>query len=430
MHVVFHRFLVVRVALVCACAGLLYHLPVGAQPVGATDPVPRVAFPRVTSGNVSTYGPVTVDAANAAKFSYGAASNGAVYASSQTYHPTPGGASVPITVKQTLPKASVAAAVGRFARSVAASWTGPIGTAFAVWNLAQELGFTVTPQSDGAGVDFGLNGYLWNGNSGGSVGQPCHGMVGPLEAGRCALTVQHSQPLSQWDSCTVNVTSATTATTTCRFIPSGSMLTAGSTRGSAVTNPSSVDAFETAVAAKSDYVPASTALPGAVRDALRAGEAIAPSGVEVTGPSSSPGPQSSKVDAVSGNTTVTNVTNNYSYAGDHVTVTQTTNIVTTAPGGGVVASTSETAQPEEKEQNLDVPGDTVPKRDVSVSFASVDVGFGAGACPADIPVNLSSGSYVIEFDAVCAHATGIIRPLVVAIAAIMALFIAVPRGDS
>lgn len=145
-------------------------------------------------------------------------------------------------------------------------------------------------------------------------------------------------------------------------------------------------------------------------------------------------------------TTVTaNTTHTFGYVGDTVkdtTSTKTTTSVST-DGGPAVETSSESqttavdpnSNPAQSEcdkspdtlgcSKLDVPTVDVPKSSKSVTFAPDDLGFGAGSCPSPITVSAGGRSFTISYQAECDLATNIIKPLVLAMAALMAYFIAV-----
>lgn len=79
-----------------------------------SDPVPRVVVPRTVSGNVFNTGVMTADASNAAKYSFGVAANGSVFANVGAELPTAGGKSIPLSVIGQVSKPGVTAAIGRF----------------------------------------------------------------------------------------------------------------------------------------------------------------------------------------------------------------------------------------------------------------------------------------------------------------------------
>jgi len=309
-------------AIVCFALALLGG-GVFAQPVPATDPVPRVAFPRTNVGNISTFGPRTADAANAAKFSFGVATNGAIFANTGDRLPTPGGSSIPIGINGTIAKPSVAAALGRFARK-----TLPLlSVGSALYDLGQELGFTLDNSSGAlvvtkplAGFDgnewtvnttSGVNGWhlskstacnhftnslgsnpgpgrVWEPGTGGSIGWGCQ-----RASGLGAIYVMYSRPTS--------------------VVPPD--------------EPSTVQEFVDAIAAKSGW-PTSSALARATVDAIKSGEALQVDPQTVTGPATSPGPSSTTVNPTNDTTTISASTHHYTYTGPSVSISTVTNTST------------------------------------------------------------------------------------------------------
>lgn len=302
--------------------GLLAALVFGgalAQPVPATDPIPRVAFPLTQVGNVSTIGPRTADASNAAKFSFGVASNGAIFANTNDRLPTPGGASIPIGVSGTIAKPSVAAAIGRFARK----GLPLVSTGFALYDLGQELGF---------GLDNSTGTLVVQKPSPGIVctTAPCWQYRGNMLANN-PWDYSAASACQRWASLngkTYLGVSGSGATVVCVY--NGSQFNLISQSAPPQTPsfiPSSVQELEDAVAAKSSW-PTSSALARTMVDAIKAGETPVVEPQTITGPATSPGPSSSTHNATNNTTTVSATTNNHTYVGPNITTTTVTNTST------------------------------------------------------------------------------------------------------
>lgn len=294
-----------------------------AQPVPATDPVPRVAFPRTNVGNISTFGPRTADAANAAKFSFGVATNGAIFANTGDRLPTPGGASVPIGISGTIAKPNVAAAIGRFARK-----TLPLlSVGSALYDLGQELGYTLdnssgTLQIQGSSTEYGYrrsgtqpNGQPWPVRS--SIVLVCHDiMVSTVATNGFLRSVTATHPT--YDDISIG----------CAWSANPGGNTYGAVRTKSVTpQPATVEEFEDAIAAKSGW-PTSSALARATVDAIKSGEALQVDPQTVTGPATSPGPSSTTHNPTNDTTTVSATTHHYTYTGPSVSISTVTNTST------------------------------------------------------------------------------------------------------
>lgn len=287
-----------------------------AQPVPATDPVPRVAFPRTNVGNISTFGPRTADAANAAKFSFGVATNGAIFANTGDRLPTPGGASVPIGINGTIAKPNVAAAIGRFARKALPL----LSVGSALYDLGQELGFTLDNSSGSLVVlklsDRPAGCSTPTGTPAAILASPpnatCHGRVGvgfvvegfSRNGNQCLIHYHCGDGSNQGRTAQWNADSQ----------PQG-------------TQPSTVQEFEDAVAARSGW-PTSSALARATVDAIKSGESLQVDPQTVTGPATSPGPSSTTHNATNNTTTVSATTHEYTYNGPSVSISTVTNTST------------------------------------------------------------------------------------------------------
>jgi hypothetical protein len=81
--------------------------------------------------------------------------------------------------------------------------------------------------------------------------------------------------------------------------------------------------------------------------------------------------------------------------------------------------------------NVDSPQVEVPKSTANVSFSADDLGLGAGSCPSPISVTAGGVTRTISYQAMCDLATNILRPVLLAAAAMMAYFIAAAgiKGD-
>jgi hypothetical protein len=320
---------------------LLVSANVFGQALPATDPIPRVAFPFSNIGNISTVGPLTADAANAAKFSYGVAANGAVFANSGASMPTAGGASIPLAVAGEIPKVSVAGAISRFATKV----VFPLQVGIALYDLAKELGFGVSRTGSGP-IQVTKDG---------PAGAPAyyrHGFLPQHSTREAACSAYITYVMTANPDYTV-VQSGLTGTScggtmrapdsTTYPIQSGTAdFVAATASGAAVA--STVEALKDAIVAKGDW-PATSALGRTVVDAIKNGEAVQVEPKSVTGPASSPVAES--VTNNQTNTTTRTTTNNYTYNGPNITTTTTTTtrIVNNSDGLPAAPATTETTKP-------------------------------------------------------------------------------------
>lgn len=320
-------------------------------------PTPRVVFPSTTVGNVVTYGPLTADASNAAKFSFGAAANGSVFANTGTSLATAGGASVNLQVAGTIPKAAAIRAVGRFAVK-----TIPfLNTGVALYDLAQELGFTASASANAPPTFSSVTPggcYYWS------------------QSGICGSAGTYSSSAEaaiQWGGSTAYVEVMPTASQPGRMVSPQyrDSNTLYFTQGPSVTNPATLQNVIDAANARSSW-PAGSSLGRAVADALSSGESADVQPVSVTGPATSPGvstttttandpaTNSSTNPATNPNTSTATqtVTNNYRYDGPSVTTTTVTNSTTVNNSTGAVTNNStSTASPV-------VPSAPVPPADI------------------------------------------------------------------
>lgn len=429
------KFLLRLCLLVASLCGVV---SVFAQAVPATDPVPRVVFPYSPNGNTAYVGSVTADAANAAKFSFGVAANGAVWANTGSQLPTPGGASIPISVAGQVSKPNVAAALGRFARK-----TLPLlNTGVALYDLAKELGFSLG-NSNGQMVVQATDpmvctvapcysfstGYGWYP----SKSSACQSLVNAQPSSYGAGMVG-SDPTCDW------VASAYPGWGTSR-----QMFASLQVAPSAPTwSPSDLQHFTDAVAAKSGW-PESSALARATVDAIKSGEAVQVDAINVTGPASSPGPSSSSVRQVVGGNpqTTTTVTNyNYNYGANRVTtnisttsttVDNVTNQTIESSGGTVspVTPSSTDAQKSDCELHPEHIGcaifgdsptaEAIPRLSIPVTLGTTVFAAPSG-CPSAIAFTVFAKPYTIGYDGLC-NTLVPIRLIFLALGAAMAVMI-------
>lgn len=353
-----------------------------AQPVPATDPVPRVAFPLTQVGNVSTIGPRTADAANAAKFSFGVASNGAIFANTSDRLPTPGGASIPIGVSGTIAKPSVAAAIGRFARK----GLPLVSTGFALYDLGQELGFGMDNSSGTLVVTEKPPGYCSS--------SPCYEYSltfvnmtwHTTKQAACAQRVANLQVSAPSEAPWVVTNALLGNGAQCEYRNKNHSYYSGAYSQRTRTpdsspNPSSVEAFENAIAAKSGW-PTTSALARTMVDAIKAGETPLVEPQTVTGPATSPGPSSSTHNVTNNTTTLSAATHHHTYAGPNITTTTVTNTSTINNTTQEVIDEQETTQtpviPEPQKLEFPCGAAGLPSCNVKVDETGVPAASSAG----------------------------------------------------
>lgn len=290
---------------------------------------PRVVWPAYADGRVSTLAPLTANAANAASFSFGAASNGAIFANGAASMPRAGGGSVPISVVGGIPKAAFGAALGRFlTRAVPI-----VSTAAAVYQLGEDLGFGVDPADNllktKAGYEFhcGLTQCTWTASREAAANQEIGYALG------AGWTLQQCDPYPS-GTCYAQK-------------PGFSDKYVFLDRREVVPSVQTVESVTAAVesANVSQYSAQAHAI---VQQLLANGEALDVTPESITGPASEVVTSSSAANTPSpGLTTNQTVTNNYTYEGVKITTNQTTQNTVVDAGGNVVSVTNvDTSAPE------------------------------------------------------------------------------------
>lgn len=309
-------------------------------------------FPASTVGNVTTFGSGVVGGGNLGSASFGFASDGTVTARGPVTFNGAGVARVTGEIASTVPKLSVARAIGNFAFRVV-----PVAAlAVGLYQLYQELGFGVNsqgkvtrPVSTAPGMwanDYSPFIYaskiaacdaIWQAVSTRSLVGIM--MVPGYNGERCVVKENDGSGVIYYSNL--------------MFQASGPAVITQET--------ATQQQLEDAIAAKSGW-PSNTSLPLALRESLIGGEVVPVQAPIVTGPATSPGERTT-VTNPDGSSTVTNTTNNYTYEGNKVTVTTTTIIQNFSPTGSPVGSpTTTTSQPVLNPipgQNIPVPSPTV-----------------------------------------------------------------------
>lgn len=176
--------------------------------------------------------------------------------------------------------------------------------------------------------------------------------------------------------------------------------------------------------------------PGVVRELLDKGIAIPVESPSVTGPSTTPGPQS-QTNRPDGKVVTQTTTHNHTYEGDTITTTITNITNVYDPTTDTTETTTEEKEPEDERQCKDgdqtvgcaefgnPPTDEIPTATRSISFVPESL-FGGGTCPTWPTWEDSLGSHELDLDGFCDLASNVIRPLLLAMAALAAVFIVIP----
>jgi hypothetical protein len=346
------------------------------------------------------------------------------------------------------------AGVGVAVAGVLSKALGPIGLAITAYQVARELGFI--PTNDPVTGAFALQkpapgvctvAPCFSYQVGSMFGEPsssnndmaaaCSAHTGLYNAAAAgsgntatAATVVFSGPASgNWSGyfCRMGVNGA-------NFKDVNINQTARAVDTNGATVSAEMQQLIDAIANKSGW-PATSAIAQATRDAIASGQTVPTGGTTVSGPASSPGP-STTTNNPDGTKVVTNVTNNYNYAGDTVTVTTTTtettyNAANVATGTKTTTSEGEKPKTECEQQpdavgcaKLDTPDVELPKATKNVPYASdnVNVTWGSG-CPAPISIGtFGGGARQLEFTAFCDVATRA-NPFILAAGAFAAMLI-------
>lgn len=364
---------------------------------------------------------------------------GRIRATSSGDLPIGGGKKIPIAAKSILGNAAAGAAIIKGI----ARYSGPLGIGISLWDLANELDVNLTRGQDGAVSATHETGEVWSGNSGGTSGGACYQVGGADAAMKCSIANSNSTSQSNLDNCTGGPSGSTGWVGSCRYIPTGTYLGGGATRNSEATSTQiSMPDLADLIASQSGW-PSGSKMPDAIRDVAGLDVPFdVPAPTTITGPATSPGGVVTTTNNA-GDVITTTTTNNHNYSG--ATVTNTTTAVTTNYNNATSTTTTTTTEKEADKPAVefceknpesiacakpDVPEHEVPKRTVDVSFAAEDLGFGGGSCPAPVSFDVTTGHYELSFSSWCDALTTWVRPLVIALATLMAFMIAWPRSES
>lgn len=429
------------------CAYVVFGL-LGCVSIASAQPVAGNGFTGAmassTVGNATSFSKFMGGLQNIDRFAITQASDGTLLASTGTRLST--GAAV--QVSGNIAKADAAAVVGRFAGRIAGGLVpvaGLLFTGYAIYDLAQEHGFTFS--ADGSTItkaDPAVCGvapcYGWqlsNGAYGTTVYSTakamCDAVAPKLGLGAGAVCNSVSAPVSGYVTCYVSSPSYGAY----NYASCGYQVSIAPVPSAL---PSSVEEFADAIASASGW-PTSSALGRAVVQAVKSGESVAITPTAVTGPASTPGPSSVKTDP-NGNVTTNTTTNNYNYAGNTVTVTNSSSSAVYNPTTGTTETTTETTEePQEPKDpcesnpervgcaKLETPEGEVEKQTRTVTYAP-EVLFGEGSCPASFTMVLATTGQTVtpwDWSAACDKVLPL-RALVMALASLTALFILAPGG--
>lgn len=276
----------------------------------------------------------------------------------------PGG--VPVNVTGPVTMRSAAEAFGRFfARSLPLMATG-----FALYELCKELLYTcksdgtITKQAPSFGTFDGYRYRPYRSNTDFklflSYDSLCRSqeMIDAVlldngDAGRtdiavvlltCAVdgaTFNYTVPFRPSRVVGMNIAREPVSPSTCVV---GSPVGANGLCVGSTESPATLQELEDAIAQKSGW-PASSKVIPALKDALDSGESVEVAPDAVTGPTTEPGPATTKTNP-DGSTEVTRTTNNYNYEGNKVTVTQTTTIINHNPATNTTTTTTVVVTPQ------------------------------------------------------------------------------------
>lgn len=313
-------------------------LPVGVSPVFAPS----------YAGNAVTFSGGTATAANAASLKFGNAANGAVYAEQKTALALSGGRTAVVTARSAPSAASVAGAIGRYALKLGRSAAVVVGVGLATYELAKELGFTMSRSEDGA---------------------IAYGKIRSVVETQCHVE-QHTRCKSYLDAgmypgatCSYDIVNGV-----CRDVMHYTNGTIGvyqywspaTSQGSQVV-PATPQEFEDAIANKPSW-PAGSKIGDALRDAVASGEPLPlPAPNQITGPSTVPGVPRTVTNPDGSTETVTPRTD-LEYGPDSVTMSDTFETTGTDANGDPVAPKTETG-PTELPQTCGYPGGPACKID-------------------------------------------------------------------
>ncbi len=340
-----------------------------------------------------------------------------------------------------------APSVAKAIKTLAGKLITPIAIGSALYDFAKELGFTIdvvskTPSFSrvppGACTVAPCSGFRtvqYAGTSGEffpTKEQACQPYVDLHAATRWQETVTMHQSAPQ---CIVKMQHNTT-----NVVSYGYSDYQEAAMAPVIPTPATLQDFEDAIAVQSGW-PASSAIGRAIADAITNGQSIATEIPSVTGPSSAPGPTSTKQNA-DGSTTAKSTTFNYTYNDNKVGISSTTSSTNFNPSTGATTTETETEEKPVEEGNeceknpnslncaeLDTPEEKIPTKTETVTYSEENL-FGSGSCPADLHANIATLGKSIKvwnWTKTCEQVLPL-RALVISLATFAALLIVMPGG--
>lgn len=414
------------VALCLVCLGA-FHSPVSAS-----------VWPGTASGGTTTFGGTTVGPGNVAVITFSNTPSGPVYATAGGKVYLPGGKVMDVTGKAPISPAAYSKAIGRAASRFL---PGVAGVA-AIYDLLDDLGYT--RDESGFKQNVTTNNFTYSCVYGGASPEGCVASWQSNMRGvgypSCTVTGWNWGGTAYFQGQPYAAIMVITTSACPNSSSPGSRTLVGTTRG---LQPRTQQDLEDLIASKSGW-PSGSKIGDAIREAIGQGETLPiPAPTEVTGPSTLPGTstttQTTVRDAQGNPTGVTNVTTsttyNFNYGPNTVTTTTVTTTITTNPDGTTQTATDK-KEGEEKPRDpcadspdlvtcgkLDDPKTEVPKTTKTLTYAPEELGLGAGACPAAIPLNTSRGNWSLDLTPYCNATTTYVRPMVILVAMFLAYLI-------
>jgi len=280
----------------------------------------------------------------------------------------PSGNPVRVTLTGRVAPAAAAAAIGRFAAKIAY----PLTVGMALYQLAKELGFTVSNNPDGSVKYEKENPAL-------CTVAPCYNyqyhaaissIVSPVALTACQDLIAKYDRAGSYRYSNASVDNFPPYGCYAKIInPNGTLNSerAGMANATLTTRnpdapgtiPSERQEFIDAIAAKSGW-PATSALSQALEDAAKAtGEKVKPETLTLSGPATSPG-TSSQTQKSDGSTETRTTTHNHTYNGNNVTTTNTTVVNNYNPTTNITTTETTTETPPKEDEEPDYEATDTP----------------------------------------------------------------------
>lgn len=352
----------------------------------------------------------------------GFASDGSVvWGQGSTKMPLPGGRHADVLVKAPIPKASAALAIAK----AALKWSGPVMVGMALYDLYQDYGITADEDGKPVGETPPTSGWhCYHPASADPSSTSENRIYKPGYSGAQYPGVA----IAYLAACHIYYTGYDNGNTPYaqgQWYPGGQVQT-----GAPLTESELADR----IAAESGWPSSATAM---LAQAIASGESVSTESPTVSGPSTVEGPTTTKEENTPDGTRTTQTTHNWhiNYAGSTITINQTTSSTVTHPDNSVTTeetTTEETPEDKCKEgtlacAQLDSPRTDVPTAERNIEWSPMEFGFGTGSCPANTTWSDSLGNHSISWASYCDVIEGVIRPLVLLMAALLAAFIILPR---